>query len=59
MPYSCTMAISEYERCRDKHVLLRAEKLRKLMESSKTSDVIVNNLILGQASYCALNREAV
>jgi hypothetical protein len=52
------MAISEYERRRNEHVLLRAKELRKLLESSKTSDVIVNNLILGHASYCALNREA-
>jgi hypothetical protein len=49
------MAISEYERRRNELVLRRGEELRALLESSPSTDAVVNNIILRQVALSTVN----
>jgi hypothetical protein len=43
------MEMYEYERLRNEHVLRKAQELRKILESSGTSDSVVNERIIAQS----------
>ena len=54
-----TMDISEYKRRRFEYILLWAEELRVLLQSSKTSNDALNTFILGQAVLFGLQLDIV
>jgi hypothetical protein len=53
------MALFEYKRRQNEHVLCRTEELQKLLESSTTSNNAVNNAILVQVTLAILQASTV